>query len=71
MLFVYFGGGIGGALGAAVMRGDLIVGASAGVYALLLSYVSHIILVNIKYVFMHIWLPILNMQHVIFRTSQQ
>lgn len=44
VLFVYFGGGIGGALGAAVMRGDLIVGASAGVYALLLSYVSHIIL---------------------------
>lgn len=43
--FLYMGGGIIGALGASSIRPDLVVGASAGVYALLISHLSHIILV--------------------------
>lgn len=45
---LYFGGGATGALGAGCLRPDLVVGASAGVYALLISHLSHIILVSIQ-----------------------
>lgn len=46
VLVVYLGGGMLGALGASALNPDLVVGASAGVYALLISHVSHIILVR-------------------------
>lgn len=43
---IYVLSGITGALGAACVLPDLIVGASAGVYALLISHIAHIILVS-------------------------
>lgn len=48
VILLYFGGGIIGALGASSFRPDLVVGSSAGVYALLISHVSHIVLVSSK-----------------------
>ncbi|XP_018332143.1 protein rhomboid-like [Agrilus planipennis] len=44
VLVVYFVGGITGALNAACMSPDVVVGASAGSYSLLLSHMSHILL---------------------------
>ncbi|XP_067008218.2 protein rhomboid [Anabrus simplex] len=42
---VYLGGGIGGSLGTSMLEPDLyVVGASAGVYALLISQLAHILL---------------------------
>lgn len=43
---VYLGGGALGAFGASCVRPDLVIGASGGVYALLLSHISHILLVS-------------------------
>lgn len=43
---LYLGGGAVGALGASCVRPDLVIGASAGVYALLTSHISHVILVS-------------------------
>lgn len=43
---IYFGGVLGGALGASIFQPNLLmVGASAGVYSLLLSHVPHILMV--------------------------
>lgn len=47
VLAVYFLGGISGVLGAACLHPDLVVGASAGGYSLLLSNVADLMLVNI------------------------
>ncbi|KAF5291206.1 hypothetical protein FQA39_LY14448 [Lamprigera yunnana] len=44
VIALYFGCGIVGALVTACVRPDLVIGASAGIYALLISYLSHIIL---------------------------
>lgn len=41
---LYLGGGALGALGASCIRPDLVIGASAGVYALLTSHISHVLL---------------------------
>lgn len=41
---LYFGSGVVGAITASCLRPDLVVGASAGVYALLISHLSHIAL---------------------------
>lgn len=46
VLILYFLGGFTGVLGAACVHPDLVIGASAGVYALLISNVSDIILVS-------------------------
>lgn len=43
---VYLISGMLGALGAACVLPDLIVGASAGVYALLISHIAHVIIVS-------------------------
>lgn len=44
---VYLGGGLAGALGASVLQPSLyMVGASAGVYALLMSHLANVILVS-------------------------
>lgn len=45
---LYIISGVIGALGAACVLPDLIIGASAGVYALLISQIAHIILVSVK-----------------------
>lgn len=46
VFLVYFGGVLGGALGASIFQPNLLmVGASAGVYSLLLSHVPHILMV--------------------------
>lgn len=46
---VYIGGGIAGALGASVVQPSLyMVGASAGVYALLVSHVANVLVVRIS-----------------------
>uniref|UniRef100_A0A182VUU1 Rhomboid-like protein n=1 Tax=Anopheles minimus TaxID=112268 RepID=A0A182VUU1_9DIPT len=44
VLFVYFSGTLAGALGASVFEPTLMVGASAGVYCLLMSHIPHIIM---------------------------
>ncbi|XP_017773116.1 PREDICTED: protein rhomboid [Nicrophorus vespilloides] len=44
VILVYIGGGIGGALGAVCVRSRLLVGASAGVYAILASNISYYVL---------------------------
>ncbi|XP_053664555.1 rhomboid-related protein 2 [Anopheles marshallii] len=44
VLFVYFIGTLAGALGASVFEPTLMVGASAGVYCLLMSHIPHIIM---------------------------
>lgn len=47
VLIIYFGGVISGAIGASVFQPTLLmVGASAGVYSLLISHIPHILLVN-------------------------
>ncbi|XP_029679865.1 protein rhomboid, partial [Formica exsecta] len=44
---IYLGGGVCGALGASLLQPSLyLVGASAGVYALLTSHLAHLYLVN-------------------------
>lgn len=44
VVILYFGSGVLGALGSSCIRPDLVVGASAGVYGLLTSHLSHIAL---------------------------
>lgn len=44
--FLYIISGIVGALGASCISPNLLVGASAGVYALLISHIAHIVLVR-------------------------
>ncbi|XP_050078572.1 rhomboid-related protein 2 [Anopheles maculipalpis] len=44
VLLVYFAGTLAGALGASVFEPTLMVGASAGVYCLLMSHIPHIIM---------------------------
>lgn len=43
---LYLNSGVVGALGAACIRPEIVVGASAGVYGLLLSHLAHVILVR-------------------------
>lgn len=43
---IYLGGGIFGALGACLLQPQPMVGASAGVYALLISHLAHLYLVS-------------------------
>lgn len=44
---IYIGGGLGGSLGASVLDAQLfMVGASGGVYALLISHIANIALVS-------------------------
>lgn len=45
VLTIYFPGGVTGILGAACLHPDLVVGASAGGYSLLLSNVADLVLV--------------------------
>lgn len=46
---IYLGGGVCGALGASLLQPSLfLVGASAGVYALLTSHLAHLYLVSYK-----------------------
>jgi membrane associated rhomboid family serine protease len=46
---IYLGGGVCGALGASLLQPNLyLVGASAGVYALLTSHLAHLYLVSEK-----------------------
>ena len=45
---LYSCGGCMGALGAACVSSDLVIGASAGVYALLLSHIAHLIIVSVR-----------------------
>ena len=44
---VYAAGGVAGALGAALVQPQPLVGASAGVYAVLMSHLSHLYLVSL------------------------
>ncbi|XP_058815494.1 rhomboid-related protein 2 [Topomyia yanbarensis] len=44
VLLVYFGGVLAGGLGASVFEPTLMVGASAGVYCLLMSHIPHIVM---------------------------
>lgn len=46
---VYMGGAVGGALGACVLQPQPMVGASAGIYAVLISHLAHIYLVSNTY----------------------
>jgi hypothetical protein len=46
VLFIYFGGVLSGALGASIIEPTLMVGASAGVYCLLTSHISNIVIVS-------------------------
>ncbi|XP_058453509.1 rhomboid-related protein 2 isoform X1 [Malaya genurostris] len=46
VLLVYFGGVLAGGLGASVFEPTLMVGASAGVYCLLMSHIPHIVMAN-------------------------
>lgn len=49
-LFVYFGGILFGALGSALLDpAQAMIGASAGVYSLLISHISHCVLVSNEY----------------------
>lgn len=47
---LYLAGGFLGALGAACISPDYVIGASAGVYALLISHMSDLLLVSTNYV---------------------
>ena len=47
VLCVYMGGILGGSLAASIFEESPMVGASSGVYSLLLSHIPHIIMVNI------------------------
>lgn len=46
IFILYIMGGITGVLGASCFHPDLVIGASGGVYALLISHISDIFLVN-------------------------
>ena len=53
VFFIYFGGVIAGALGASVLQPSLfMVGASAGVYSLLISHLPHIAMVHRSSIFL-------------------
>lgn len=44
---IYLGGGLAGSLGASIFdKESMLVGASGGIYALLISHIAHIILVS-------------------------
>lgn len=66
VLIVYLGGVIAGALGASIMQPDLMmVGASAGVYSLLISHLPHIAIVP----FPNNWSNLINLTNFIFSRS--
>lgn len=44
---VYLGGGVFGALGACILQPQPMVGASAGIYSLLISHLAHLYLVSL------------------------
>lgn len=46
VFLVYFGGVLSGSLGASIFERFLMVGASAGVYSLLMSHIPHIVIVS-------------------------
>ncbi|KAJ8949218.1 hypothetical protein NQ314_008278 [Rhamnusium bicolor] len=48
VLLLYLLGGVTGVLGASCVHPDLVIGASAGVYALLISNIADIVLVSKK-----------------------
>lgn len=47
VLIVYFGGVLCGSLGASIFEESMMVGASSGVYSLLISHVPHIFMVSL------------------------
>ena len=48
VLVIYIGGVLSGSLGASIFENSLMLGASSGVYSLLMSHIPHIFMVRLK-----------------------